>query len=256
MRKGCRMAEIKEIVEIEIDRIHPNEWNPNQQSSETFNQLVQEIEEDGFDHPLQVIPCSCELLDGEHYRIIGGEHRWRAVKIMEWEKVPCSVYENWDEETQKLKTVRRNLLTGELNDAKFTKLVNSLTETIPFEDLPPMLGFDSDKEFLRHYIKDKEDRDRSWLDSLMEESKKEIEAVDGLSDILNNIFSEFGETVSQNFMFFSFKGRTHLMVVMESRLYEEVEKMVGFLKESGGNANDYFEEVLKNARNRRDDTKD
>ena len=38
---------IKEPKMVPVTSIHPNEWNPNQQTDDTFNQLVEEIREDG-----------------------------------------------------------------------------------------------------------------------------------------------------------------------------------------------------------------
>ncbi len=40
---------------IPVSSIHPNDWNPNEESPHTFNELYKEIQEDGFDHPLAVV---------------------------------------------------------------------------------------------------------------------------------------------------------------------------------------------------------
>lgn len=73
-------VKIRPVEMIPIHRIHPNEWNPNVQTDETFNKLVEEIREDGFDHPLNVVPIrkedydeAWEDQDEQHYKIIGGE---------------------------------------------------------------------------------------------------------------------------------------------------------------------------------------
>jgi len=115
--------------------------------------------------------------------------------------------------------------------------------------MPALMGFDSEEEFTKHLIKDKEEKDKSWLDSLMGESKKEVEAVDALSDVLNNIFADYGETVPQDFLFFAYKGKVHLLVMMNEELKSEVEGMVSILKENELSVNDYMLEVLKNGRN-------
>mgnify|MGYP000885195081 CR=1 FL=1 len=188
---------VKEFKDIEISKIHPNEWNPNEQTDNVFNQLVEEIRTDGFDHPLQVVPCSCEKIDGPHYKIIGGEHRFKAVQVLGWEKVPCVIYENWNEELQKLKTVRRNLLSGELNDRKFTDLVRSMKDDNPEltnELLARAMGFDNEQEYAKHLLEvteREESEGREWLND-MKATGNEVEAVDGLSDILNNIFTQYG----------------------------------------------------------------
>lgn len=241
---------VKEFKDIEISKIHPNEWNPNEQTDNVFNQLVEEIRTDGFDHPLQVVPCSCEKIDGPHYKIIGGEHRFKAVQVLGWEKVPCVIYENWNEELQKLKTVRRNLLSGELNDRKFTDLVRSMKDDNPEltnELLVRAMGFDNEQEYAKHLLEvteREESEGREWLNDMMKATGNEVEAVDGLSDILNNIFTQYGETVPQSFMFFAYKGKTHLAVFMNEELKKKVEGIVEILKKSGQNMNDYLAENI------------
>lgn len=242
----------KERKMIPLDKIHPNEWNPNEQSDETFNKLVENIREtekegDVFDHPLLVVPCECDLLEGIHYKLIGGEHRWKAVRVLGWDEIECVIYHGWDEKVEKLTVVQRNLLTGDLNDAKFTELVNSLRdqEDMPLDQISDVMGFDSQQDFAKHYIDDKEEADKNWLDEMLNDSKQEVDAVDSLSDILNTIFSEYGETVPQNFLFFSYKGKTHLLVMMNKKLFKLTEDMVEQLKTTESNINDYLYEALK-----------
>ncbi len=234
---------VNDFVLIDVDRIHPDEMNPNEQTDGTFNALVEDIKQDGFDEPLQVCECDCEKLVGKHYVISGGEHRWKAVQVLGYEKVPCTV-QLWDEDTRRLKMTRRNLLRGDLNDGKFTALVQSLRNSGGYsdEDLFRLMGFDSQSEFLKHVIDNANgDKDsKSWLQDLIKTGNKEVEAVDSVSDVLNHIFSEYGDTVPQSFMFFAYKGKTHLMVLMDGRLFDVSEKLVAKLKASGGNINDFM----------------
>ena len=58
---------------IPIDQFAPNSWNPQKQDEAEFNRLIEEMKENGCIVPLQVVP-----VDDGTYRIIGGEHRWRA----------------------------------------------------------------------------------------------------------------------------------------------------------------------------------
>lgn len=232
-------------VMIALDRIHANAWNPNEQTDETFNQLVEEIREDGFDHPLQVCPCSCEQIAGDHYRIIGGEHRYKAATVLDMKEVPCTIYEKWDEFTQKIKTVRRNLLSGDLNDRKFTDLIESLKDNgvVSDEELWQRLGFDTQESYLKHIINLASEEDKkkdTWLQSMMDQSNQEVDAVDSMSDVLNHIFSQYGDTVPQSFLFFAYKGRTHLMVLMSKELNATIEKTVEEVKASKINMNDHL----------------
>lgn len=240
---------INETKMISVDLIHPNEYNPNTQSDHTFNRLVEEIKEDGFDHPLQVVPCNCDKISGPHFKIIGGEHRWNAAKVLGMDEIPCTVYENWDEEAQKLKTVRRNLLSGHLDDAKFTRMVAELrsANSMSDQELSDALGFENEAEFAAHIISDiaaEKADEKEWLKEMIEQSKPELDAVDSMSDVLHNIFSKYGDTVPQSFMFFAYKGKTHLMVLMNDELFKLSEVAVEHLKATGMNINDFMREAM------------
>lgn len=240
--------DIREAVLISIDNLHPNAWNPNTQSDETFNQLVEEIREDGFEQPLNVVPRETLTgdLDVDNFTIIGGEHRWRAAKVLGILKVPCYIHKDWDVSKQKLKTVRRNLMTGRLDDVKFTAMVKDLESTfeISAADLPKLLGFDDAREFAKHYIEEKDAADRSFIDALLSEAKKESHAVDAVVDVVSNIFAEAGATIDQNFLHFAYKGSIQTVILCDEPCNTAVKGMISVLKKSGGTATEFIREAL------------
>lgn len=235
---------IKTPVAIDLDRIHPNEWNPNEQSDATFNKLVEEVREDGFHHPINVVPCECPKIEGLHFMIIGGEHRWKTAKVEGLPFIPAYIHENWDEQLQKLKTVRLNLISGELNPARFTKLVKGLEESIDPNLLPGLLGFDDGKEMARFIIADEERREKTFLDSLVAETKKEKHAVDSLTDIVSTLFAESGSTIDQNFMMFTYKGALQLVVLCDDPLWKKLKKVTDNLRETGESLTDFMEKAV------------
>jgi len=241
------MIDILSSQLIPVGKLHGVDWNPNEQTDATFNELVEEIKEDGFDHPLNVCPCTCDKIEGEHWKIIGGHHRHKAALVLEMTELPCMVNDKWDEQKQKLKTVRRNLLTGELNDVKFTKLVKDLNETyeIPAGDLPRMLGFNDERDFARHYIQEREAKTKSFLDELVSETKKEGYAVDTVTDLISTIFAEAGETIDQDFLSFGFKGSVQTVVLLDKEAFVEVKKMISHLGSSGETATDFIKDAIK-----------
>lgn len=242
---------IAKIVNIQTDRLHPDDMNANEQSPETFNGLTQEIGSDEFDEPLQVCECSCEKIEGAHYVISGGEHRWKAARYHGMKELPC-VIKPWDEQTRRLKMVARNLRRGELNDRKFTKLVEWLKNEDPQKtqaELALALGFDNEAEYLRHLlVKEDKAQEQSWLKEAMGAAGDEVDAVAGLTDVLNHIFSEYGDTVPQSFLFFSYKGKTHLMLLMNEAMFDEVQKVVDMLRASGKNMNDVMLTAFQSVR--------
>ena len=237
--------EISTPVLIDVECLHPNEWNPNYQTDDTFNQLVEEIKEDGFEQPLNVVPA--DEIDGiPQYTIIGGEHRWKAARVLGLNQVPCYVHPDWDEAAQKLKTVRRNLMTGQLDDVKFTAMVKDLEERfeISAEDLPKLLGFDDEREYAKHFVEEKETADRSFIDALLHEAKKESHAVDAVVDVVSNIFAEAGETIDQDFLHFAYRGSVQTVILCDDNCTKSVKSMVENLKSKGGTATQFIHEAI------------
>jgi hypothetical protein len=245
---GVEHREIKLIdpIRVKINQIHPNEWNPNQQSDETFNMLVEEIREDGFDHPVNLVPCECGEIAGLHYKLIGGEHRWRSAHVLGMPEILAVVHTDWDEIQQKLKTVRRNLLSGDLNPQKFTELVRSLDGRIDRASLPKLMGFTDDREFEKSLLKDSSKaRDKSFVDSLMDDAKKAKVATDTITDIVANIFAGSDETLPANFLLFGYKGKTHLCVLCDEQTWKAVTGMIDQIKLDGTRVTEFLTEAIE-----------
>jgi hypothetical protein len=212
---------ISEIVNIPVGDIDEFDGNPNVQDPNTFTNLVKEIEEDGFDEAIVVVRNKKD----KRYTVVSGNHRLKAAKILAFSEIPCIIKENWDLDKQKFKVVRRNLLKGELDPAKFTKLVNSLENNYTPEELAEAMGFNTTDDFERMYMLEQEMEQRQAGAIAAQIAEKETNAVDGLGVILNRLFSEYGDTVPHSFMFFSFGDKIHTMVMMNSKLkmaFEEI----------------------------------
>ncbi|MCH8860836.1 MAG: ParB N-terminal domain-containing protein, partial [Thaumarchaeota archaeon] len=61
----------KGVTMLKVDQLKETGWNPNEMSDVKFNELVRDIDEEGFDEPIQVVK---DQADGRFW-IIGGEHR-------------------------------------------------------------------------------------------------------------------------------------------------------------------------------------
>lgn len=232
-----------EVVELDMDKVHPNEWNPNVQDEKTFNELTKDIETDGFDEP--VIVVADEATPGT-YKIISGEHRWKSMKVLGKEKIPAIIKEGWDEVAQKLKTVRRNLLKGQLDSTKFTKLINDIKRVydVDHTKLAEEMGFRDEKEYWRHYQEERTQKDGA-AQEILSDTRRELHMIDNLSVVLNEVFSQYGDTVNQNFMFFLYKKKMHLLISMDGRLVKSVELLTAHLKASKEDANPILNDALK-----------
>ena len=197
---------------------------------------MEEIREDGFDHPLNLVPFEDHpdhTEDNPQFKIIGGEHRWKAAQVLGMARVPAVIHVDWDEVQQKLKTVRRNLLSGDLNTKKFTALVRGLGDDVDPQLMPRLFGFDDSNEFEKYVIQDKDSKEKSFLDGLLEEARRDKYAVDSLSDIISTIFAECAETIDQNYLFFTYKGAMIAVVLCDADCSKSVKRLVEHLKETG-----------------------
>lgn len=98
-----RLDQKIEVVEVAIDDLRANEYNPNQQSVHDFNLLVTSMQGDGFTTP---------IIANKDGRIIDGEHRWRAAKVLGMVTVPV-VYRDYSEAEMRFATIRHNRARGE-----------------------------------------------------------------------------------------------------------------------------------------------
>ena len=90
------------IEVVATDKLHPNDYNPNQMTDEEFAECVAEVRHLGrIPKPIIVRPNS----DG--YVIVDGEHGWRAAKEVGLTDVPCEVVDIDDFESMR-QTYKRN----------------------------------------------------------------------------------------------------------------------------------------------------
>jgi ParB/RepB/Spo0J family partition protein len=73
-----------QLLEIPLDRIRPNHFNPRKHSGTAFEQLQESI--DAVD--MVQLPCVRQLPSGE-YEIIDGEGRWQAALAAGWTSMYC-----------------------------------------------------------------------------------------------------------------------------------------------------------------------
>lgn len=230
-------SKIAEVLTVPIDKIIENNWNVNVQNEIIFNELVKDIKSEGFDEAIQVIrigKTDKDFEEGKEYRIIGGAHRYRAAKVLGYTEIPIVIKEYATEKDQKIKTVRRNQLRGDLDRKKFTKLFNSLNSSGINNDFAKQFGFKNKEELKKMIMNLKGKNSKEMLDKL-KEVKLEENTITNLSAILNQLFKEYGETVSQSYMYFFYGTKLHLMVMMNHKLknyMDQINERVGKSKEN------------------------
>ncbi len=87
----------KEVVEISIDRIKPNKYQPRRDfGEEAIFDLAQSIRENGLIQPIVV------RSKGRNYEIIAGERRYRACIMAGLTVIPCVITEANDRESAEM----------------------------------------------------------------------------------------------------------------------------------------------------------
>ncbi len=227
------------IEELPLDKLYESEDNPQTMTPGEFNRLVTSIQEDGFDEPIIVTPNEGR----DTYQIISGHHRFKACRLLEYKTMPCIVKTYSSADQRRIKMIKANVIRGKLDAKKFTAIVNKLLEKHDQEELEFLLGFSDRKAFERLYKEIRSGLPEEIRDKL-DETKQEIRTIEDLALVLNRLFAEYGETVDQHFMVFSYGGRKHLWVETDKELWDLINKMTDDLKESKEDIVDYLKTKL------------
>lgn len=231
---------------VPVDDIIPNEWNANEQDDKTFDALVDDVADTGFIETITVVP-----LDTGKYRIIGGEHRWRAAKATGEEELPCLILQGakWEEEDlQKFVTVRMNLIKGKLSPTKFAPLYQEMAEKYGKEQLQKLFGF-VDKKAFNHLVQKVVGNAKKALPpefhKEIEERAKESKTAEDLGVVVQEMFAKYGDTMSQNYMIMTHGGQEHIYIRMNTSMRKAMDKAMTYCDVTKTDINEFMEPIVK-----------
>lgn len=129
-------------IEVPLEKLHENTWNPNQQSDRVFAAEIESIKRFGFIDPITVRKHPSKR---GAYEIIDGAHRYRALTQMGYDKpVPVNVIKVTDAEAKQL-TIVLNETRGEADPFDLSRLLNELRDDVSVDDLFAVMPFDSNE---------------------------------------------------------------------------------------------------------------
>lgn len=137
----------EKFVEIDIDLIHPNPFQPRKNfSEESMTELVESIKEAGIIQPVLVTP------DETGYTLVVGERRWRAAQMLGLTKIPA-VVKNIEESKQLELALIENLQREDLNPIEVASAYQKLIElsNLTHEDLAKKVG--KDRSSITNYLR-------------------------------------------------------------------------------------------------------
>lgn len=89
--------------------LNPNNTAALNDTPESIEQLADSISASGLIHPITV-----NKVEEHKYMILSGERRFKAItSYLDWEYIPCTVYENLDNDMVSVVTVQANLQARE-----------------------------------------------------------------------------------------------------------------------------------------------
>lgn len=122
-------------LEVDINTLAPNAWNPNKQNDAIFDAAKESIKKYGFIQPILVREKD------QGYEIIDGEHRWRAAKELGSTRITIENIGQLPEQDAKALTILMNAIKGEDDAIKrgvlfkeFTDQYPELLDLMPFTD--------------------------------------------------------------------------------------------------------------------------
>lgn len=222
---------LPKMVSIALLENHPK--NPQVQSAHMFGELVESIQENGFDESIIATPRQ----DGKPgYWVAAGNHRFMAAKQLGLSELPVVIHEDWDETKTDFELVKRNNIKGKLDSQKFTNLINHLAKEkeLPVDVISAEMAFEDEHKFAEFYKADKE-KEQSLLDKVM--NKKEVSIVEHVDYSLSEIFEKYGSTAPSGFVIFPAGGKRHIFVNSNASLKISLDKIVMKCLQSGQNIN-------------------
>ncbi len=236
-----------EFAYLPVDLLVPNTWNVQEEDELTFQRLVDEIKPDstGFVETVSVIPME----DGT-YRILHGEHRWRAAKAADLEEVPCLILkgEKWrDEDLQKFVSVRLNVIRGKTDPEKFLKLYNEMVAKYGAEALRGLMGYTDQKAFSKLVDGVKRGMKKSMSKEMSEEFNeraREAKSIEDLQKILQTLFTKHGDTLQYSFMVFTHGKQQHLYINTDRKMWRAMGKVTEYCKATSTDINLFMGPII------------
>jgi hypothetical protein len=228
--------------DLPVGLLVKNEMNANKMGTREFDLLVDNLERTGLTDPILVRPVS-----GGKYRIVGGHHRFDAAVYLGFDEVPCTIIKDasFDEDQEKFQLVRMNAIRGKLDPTAFFNLYQSLSESYSDEILQDAFGFAEEMEFRRlidqtsKMLPDKQSQQK------FKEAAKEIKTIDGLSKLLNEMFTKYGDTLPFGYMVFDYGGQRSVWLRIESKSMKALDVICDMCIDNRRTVDDVIGRVLQ-----------
>lgn len=235
-----------------IDKLVFTDWNVNEMSDGDFSELVAEIEDDGFDEPIAVIPLKDKP---GHFLVPSGEHRARAARSLGMSEIPAVLKRKLseaDEAEIKMWSVRRNHIKGSVNVAKFKALEKNLSEKhkiqtdvarrrmLVKDDLLAKLRPPEEKK--PREPNDSPDSDAG--DNKTNDAGDQRRLLNALKSAEKEVLLQSADSVKHGYLWFEQGSGKHLVVDASSNLHGRVQAMVKHCKKDQARVDEFLSAAI------------
>lgn len=127
-----------EIQRIAIDKLFPNDWNPNHIKPGHYEKLKRFIQKQGSVLP---IVARSHPTKKSAFQIIDGFHRWQIARELGQTEIDAVIVDAPDDQA-KILTINLNYLRGQAKAREYAQLIHNLTELHTVDDLALVLPDD------------------------------------------------------------------------------------------------------------------
>jgi ParB-like chromosome segregation protein Spo0J len=238
---------------LPLELLEDNPDNPNILSDRGFDMLTQNIEDVGFTDAMLVWPRGmlqqfeqvvkdaekaglkpgadepekqfCEMLKsaGIHFQFVGGHHRRQSLQYLGELYGPCTVIVDpeFDDEAAEAQLMRNNLIHGKIDPTKFMKMAQrQMDKGLTEDQLQILYGFADEAEFKRLVDVLAKDLPNKELQDKFKKAAEEVKTIDGLTKLLNKMFTMYGDTLPYGFMVVDYGGQQNIWLRISKKTHD------------------------------------
>ncbi len=116
------------IRKIKLEKIKPSEIQPRQDRKKGIEELAESLRQDGLLQPILVTKD-----EGDNYKIIAGERRYHAAKLLNWTEIECKILNKNEKETYRLAVIE-NLQRENLSPYEEIEALSLLKTRFQYSD--------------------------------------------------------------------------------------------------------------------------
>lgn len=229
-----------ERKDLTVDLIDENPLNTNKMNSRQFDLLVDNIQTRGLTENIVVRPV------GDRYRIVSGHWRFKASLFLGYTQVPCAIIRdpNFSEEMEEFQLVRMNMIRGQQDPQAFLTLYSKHAGKYGDDLLQELFGFSDEAEFKRLITQTAKALPKD-MQAKFKEAAKEVKTIDGLAQLLNHMFTNYGDTLKHGYMIVDFGGKDSIWLRMEPKTKSAVLLIGEFCAENDRTMDDIVGGMLR-----------